>query len=66
VKFYEEAEAVLAQTPRHGVPIVLKPARGKKASRALHSAAHVEDRIRAAWTSTFHRHSRWTHAGTAA
>jgi hypothetical protein len=30
VKFYEEAEAVLAQTPRHGVPIVLKPARGKK------------------------------------
>jgi hypothetical protein len=30
LKFYEEAEAVLARTPRHGVPIVLKPARGKK------------------------------------
>jgi hypothetical protein len=30
VKFYEEAEAVLAKTPRHGVPVVLKPARVKK------------------------------------
>jgi hypothetical protein len=29
VSFYEEAEAVLAKTPRHGVPVVLKPARGK-------------------------------------
>jgi hypothetical protein len=31
VSFYEEAEAVLAKTPRHGVPVVLKPARRKKA-----------------------------------
>jgi hypothetical protein len=28
VRFYEEAEAVLARAPRRGVPMVLKPARG--------------------------------------
>ena len=30
VQFYEEAEAVLARTPRHGVPMILKPARAKR------------------------------------
>jgi len=28
VRFYEEAEAVLARSPRRGVPMVLKPAHG--------------------------------------
>jgi hypothetical protein len=60
VSFYEEAEAALAKTPRHGMPVVLKPARGKKPAEPyrLHSCRKIVSNCEI--NLVFHRRSRST------